>query len=283
MSQISDERLISVLARASREFEHARSVLLDDDEPMPEQGEPTAEDTSSGVLGAVGSVASKATSAAGAVGSAVASVARFGARQVTGKVHPRHDDWSRLSVEDRIEWWVDRFGTGVAALVALPSVGGFVTRMAISSILNTVGAAGQVLVVNAVAHEVGGIDEADRVVAAASIVLGRDLDADAVRHQLSADGTDGDPGEPEELEVDRDQDLEQDPPGILRRLGSTALLTRRVARQFQSVGDLLDERPQGGLIARTMRNLPAVGMLGGFLAERGGVRQAARAARESFG
>lgn len=278
MKQISDEHLISVLSSASREFEHARNVLLRDDEPATAQVEEEKETPREQTDGEA------RTGVLGAVGSAATSVARLGARQVTGKVHPRHDDWARLSVEDRIEWWVDRFGTGVAALVALPSVGGFVTRTAVSAVLDAVGAAGQVLVVNAVAHEMGGTDEADRVVAAASIVLGRDLEIDAVRRHLSEDLPDEGPGDPESLEAERDQDPEpDDPPGILRRLGSTALLTRRVARQFRAVGDLLDERPQGGLIARTMRNLPAIGMLGGFLAERGGVRQAARAARDAFG
>ncbi|QFG67910.1 hypothetical protein [Ornithinimicrobium pratense] len=298
MSKISDEHLISALARASREFERVRGVLLREDEPTPERvagmstggtrrtrrvpGAPTGEHTGrGGVLGAAGSAAQAAASAAGTVGSAAAWAARFGVRRVTGQVHPRHEDWSGLSTDERIQWWVDRFGTGVAALVALPSFGGIVTRTAMSPILNTVGAAGQVLVVNAVAHEVGGTDEADRVVAAASIVLGRDLDLDAVRRQLSAERTDEGLGEPDELQAELDQD-QDDPPGVLRRLGSTALLIRRVARQFRSLAGLQGERPQGGLVARAMRNLPVVGMLGGFLAERGGVRQAAQAAQETF-
>ncbi|MGD8150921.1 hypothetical protein [Ornithinimicrobium sp. Y1694] len=151
--------------------------------------------------------------------------------------------------------------------------------MAAAPILNTLGAAGQVLVVNAVAHEVGGTDEADRVAAAARIVLGRDIPLEDVRAALHQ----GDPGQPEDLTVETAAEPDpEDPPGILHRVGSSALLIRRVARQFRSIGDLLDERPQGGLIARTMRNLPAVGLLGGFLAERGGVRQAAREARRSF-
>lgn len=322
MSQISDEQLVTILARASREFSHVRQALLTEDEPTPEQieedvqaavasGEVSADDAeqvseqvsgdddsdgttqgqqrdgsgngsdngadddtddSRGLLGTVGA-------AAGTVGSAALSVARFGARQVTGKVHPRREDWGSASLDDRVDWWVDRFGTGVAALAAVPSFGGRLTRMAVSPLLNAVGAAGQVLVVNAVGHEVGTTDEADRVVAAADIVLGRTLDVDQVRAQLEG----SDPGEPEALasEFGADTD-EDDPPGILRRLGSSALLIRRVERQFRSMGDMLGERPQGGLIARLARNLPAVGVLGGFLAERGGVKQAAREARQAF-
>lgn len=309
VSQISDGQLISVLARTSREFSRVRGALLAEDEPTPEQieedvkvaaeqGEVSRADAEQveeqvsgddgddaaasgkdgdkddrGLLGTVGSIA-------GAVGAGALGVARFGARQVTGRVHPRHDDWSAASLDDRVDWWVDRFGTGVAALAAVPSFGGRLTRMAVSPLLNAVGAAGQVLVVNAVGHEVGGNDDADRVVAAARIVLDRQLDVDQVRQQIAGE----DPDDPEDLATELDQDPEDDdPPGILRRLGSSALLIRRVSRQFRSIGSLLDERPQGGLLSRTMRNLPAVGVLGGFLAERGGVKQAAREARQAFG
>lgn len=237
----------------------------------------------SGLLGTAASVAtsaaSVATSAASTAGSVAATLARFGARQVTGRVHPRHEDWDGASVDERISWWVDRFGTGAAALAAVPSFGGRLTRYALGHLISAVGAAGQVLVVNAVGHELGGTDEAERVAVAAKVVLGRDLDIEQVRSQLAGAAR----HEPAPLEDEADEDRDDGVrPGVLRRLGSTALLVRRVAGQFRALGHLFDERPQGGLLVRFMRNLPAVGLLGGFLSERGGVGTAAREARAEF-
>jgi hypothetical protein len=279
MTQISDDHLVSVLARAGREFSRARDALIGEDEPTPEQIQaqvtaPSRRDEDP--EGPQGRPDEQDGERGGLVG-ALGAVTRFGARQVTGEVHPRHEDWAGADLDHRIDWWVDRLGTGVAALVALPSFGGLLVRSATAPVIGAVGAAGQVLVVNAVAHEVDRTDEAQRVVAAARIVLDRDLDVDRVRQQLEGED------EPEALTRELEEDLDEDePPGVLRRLGSGALLVRRVARQFRSVGDLLDERPQGGLVARSVRHLPGVGAVGGFLAERGGVRDAAGQARRSF-
>jgi hypothetical protein len=50
----------------------------------------------------------------------------------------------------------------------------------------------------------------------------------------------------------------------------------RLARTFLDLQDLFDERPRGGLIARTLAKLPVVGVAGGWLDERGAIRKAAR-------
>jgi hypothetical protein len=53
----------------------------------------------------------------------------------------------------------------------------------------------------------------------------------------------------------------------------------RLARTFLNLGDLFDERPRGGLVARTLAKLPVVGVAGGWLDERGAIRKAAKQAR----
>jgi hypothetical protein len=50
----------------------------------------------------------------------------------------------------------------------------------------------------------------------------------------------------------------------------------RLARTFLDLQDLFDERPRGGLFARTLAKLPVVGVAGGWLDERGAIRKAAR-------
>jgi hypothetical protein len=47
----------------------------------------------------------------------------------------------------------------------------------------------------------------------------------------------------------------------------------RLARTFLDLQDLFDERPRGGLVARTLAKLPVAG---GWLDERGAIRKAAK-------
>ncbi|MCW2698082.1 MAG: uncharacterized protein JWR62_3167, partial [Modestobacter sp.] len=49
----------------------------------------------------------------------------------------------------------------------------------------------------------------------------------------------------------------------------------RVARLLSRIDDALDERPKGKLRHRALSNLPVVGVLGGYAAEREGLRRAA--------
>jgi hypothetical protein len=50
----------------------------------------------------------------------------------------------------------------------------------------------------------------------------------------------------------------------------------RLARTFLDLNDLFDERPRGGLFARTLAKLLVVGVAGGWLDESGAIRKAAR-------
>jgi hypothetical protein len=50
----------------------------------------------------------------------------------------------------------------------------------------------------------------------------------------------------------------------------------RLARAFFGLQDLLDERPRGNLVTRAVGKLPVVGVAGGWLDERAGIRKASR-------
>ena len=70
--------------------------------------------------------------------------------------------------------------------------------------------------------------------------------------------------------------------GVLARLGGTGALVWRAARQMLGLRHEIDSRPRGGRLARAARNLPVVGVAGGFIAERSGMRQVADAARAAY-
>ena len=71
----------------------------------------------------------------------------------------------------------------------------------------------------------------------------------------------------------------REPPSQMAVLGqgfSRAVRTLwRLARTLLGVDDLLDERPRGRLVARVLAKLPIVGLAGGWIDERGGIRKAA--------
>jgi hypothetical protein len=120
---------------------------------------------------------------------------------------------------------------------------------------NTVGTAVQSLVVLGVAGEHGVRAPAERVSLLARVLLDRDLPADRVEPLLvHAKGT-----------------YRED------ALGSSGAVRTlwRVSRLLGRIDDALDARPKGKLRHRALANLPVVGVLGGYAAEREGLRRAA--------
>ena len=49
-----------------------------------------------------------------------------------------------------------------------------------------------------------------------------------------------------------------------------------LARQIWELQSVLDERPRGNILFRTVAQVPVVGLAGGFLDERGGIKRAAK-------
>ncbi|WP_168583586.1 hypothetical protein [Gephyromycinifex aptenodytis] len=288
-----ERQVVRILAFAAREFDRVHDILVRDDEPGEhEVATENAEIISQDVSGRSDSDESShaahpdedagqekqssspgmARRLLGVATGVVSGVAHTAGRLVTGTVHPRHPGWDEADVEERIDWWVDRFGTAAAALAAVPGLGGKIGRL--TSIGDVVGASAQILTVNAVAREMGITDISSRVAAAGRIVLGHELNAAAVTQELNAP------------EAQPEQDIPGDAPeerkGPIARVGRSAALVWRVAGRIRNLRSDLDERPQGGFLARALSNLPAVGALGAFVSERKGIHIAAKQARAAF-
>ncbi len=272
----AQRQVIRVLARAAREFDRAHDALVgedDEDTPALAQGgdagfavvnpvgfgpadaTATPQPSSPGPVRALGRLARAAGGAARSTGAAIAGV------------HPRHTGWASATLADRIEWWVQRFGTAAAALTAVPGLFGKLGRL--TGVGDVVGAAAQVLIVNAVAREMGVTDPTRRVMAAAEIVLGRQLSTAEVTEALARSNP----------ETTEDTDDEDEGPG---RLSRTARLIWKVARDLRRLDSDLDNRPGAGRVVGFMRNLPAVGAVSSFAYERRGITRAADSARTYF-
>jgi len=161
-----------------------------------------------------------------------------------------------LPQAERDEWWAERASSVAAGVSAAPRFAGKLADLL--PLQNAVGTAVQSVVVLGVAGERGITDPAQRVSVLARVLLGRQLSTEQVTPLLGrARGTFakdalGDPGER----------------GAVRTLWG-------VARLLGRIDDTLDARPKGTLFARALSNLPVVGVVGGYAAEREGLRRAA--------
>jgi hypothetical protein len=165
-----------------------------------------------------------------------------------------------LPREERERWWADEVSRVAAGVSAAPRFAGKLADLL--PLQNTVGTAVQSLVVLGVAGEHGVEAPAERVSVLAKVLLGRDLPADRVTPLLTrAKGA----------YVDEALGNREDRSGV----SGAAKTLWRAARMLSRIDDALDVRPKGGLFARAMSNLPVVGVAGGYLAEREGLRRAA--------
>ena len=163
-----------------------------------------------------------------------------------------------LPLETRDHWWADQVSRVAAGVAAAPR---FLGRLAdLLPLQNTVGTAVQSLVVLGVAREHGVTDPAERVSLLARVLLDRDLPADRV----------------EPLLVHSKGTYREDAFGSSDRRGPVRTVWR-ASRILSRIDDALDARPKGKLRHRALANLPVVGVLGGYAAEREGLRRAAAA------
>ncbi len=199
--------------------------------------------------------------------------ARFPARvldalrdRALGNTTPASPAWAEVPLQRRVDWWVTRIGVSAGLAAAAPRLAGVLAdRIPLQSALGA-GAAG--LAVCATAREHGRTAPTDWVPLLAQVLFDRRLPApepdaadDAEAERLLA--TDPEPDE------DR---------GRLATLGQgaarAALTLWRLAATLWQLSGLLDERPRGSVLARALGKLPVVGLAGGWLDERGGIRKA---------
>lgn len=176
--------------------------------------------------------------------------------------------WAAMDVPVRSRWWVRRVGRFTTLIAAVPGLGGaLANRLPVSK---AVGAAGQGLLLVAIAGEHGVRDEDGLVNLLGAVMFDREL------HVVAA--TDA-----EDVAADaRAAELT----GDLAEKGSTPTLPRvgravwRLGRALFAVEDELDKRPHGNLLHEGLGMLPVVGAVGKYLGEWSGLKKAAREAEE---
>jgi hypothetical protein len=170
-----------------------------------------------------------------------------------GPSRAHHDDArTQHDVEQRSEWWINRTGRLTALAASVTGLAGALgDRLPIQ---NTLGAAGQGLLLCAIAHEHGVTDVDTEVRLLAAVLFDREVDPTAGANTRPVSAPD-------------------------RRLGvkPAAKWLWRQGRLLLAVSDELDKRPQGRFYHRALGMLPVVGMLGDYLGERSALRRAARA------
>ncbi len=177
--------------------------------------------------------------------------------------------WAVMDVEERCHWWIYRVGRFTTLVAAVPGLGGALARtLPVSS---AVGAAGQGLLLCAIAGEHGVRDE-DAVVALLGAVL---FVRELAPRTLSATEDAAVSAQAAELTGDlvaSDGRAEPDSRPTLRRIGSAVW---RLGRALFAVGGDLDRRPHGRFYHEWIGMLPVVGAVGKYLGEWSGLKRAA--------
>ncbi|NAZ80788.1 hypothetical protein GTR02_03005 [Kineococcus sp. R8] len=178
-----------------------------------------------------------------------------------GDVTPASAGWGGQPVQKRVDWWVTRIGISAGLAAATPRFAGALSdRIPLQAAL---GASAAGLAVCATAREHGRTAPADWVPLLARVLFERELPPAPV------------PGDEElEQELARDQAPAED--GALAGAQRAARTVWQLARALFGVQGLLDERPRGSLLTRAIGKLPVVGIAGGWLDERGGIRKASK-------
>jgi hypothetical protein len=165
-----------------------------------------------------------------------------------------------LPQAERDQWWADSVSRVVAGLSAAPRFAGKLADLL--PLQNTVGTAVQAAVVLGVAGEHGVKDPAERISLLSRVLLRRELTPLQVEPLLErTKGTYAD-------EAFGARERRAGVRGNLRTLW-------RVARLLGRIDDALDARPKGKWRHRVLADLPVVGLAGGYLSEREGLRRAA--------
>jgi len=157
-----------------------------------------------------------------------------------------------VDAEERSAWWINRTGRLTALAASVTGLAGALgDRLPVQDAL---GAAGQGLLLCAMAHEHGVHDVDTRVRLLAAVLFDREVDPTA--------GTNTPP---------------VDTPTRHLGLKPTAKWLWRQGRLLLAVSDELEKRPHGRFYHRVLGMLPIVGMAGDYLGERAALKRAARA------
>lgn len=179
---------------------------------------------------------------------------------------PGTSAWASMGVEARCRWWVYRVGRVTTIAAAVPGLGGALARsLPVSS---TVGAAGQGLLLVAIAGEHGVVDENEVVALLGHILFERDLAPRTVDAKADAAAD----ARADELTGDLRDD---DGRSTARRV---ARAVWRMGRALYAVEDELDKRPHGRFYHEAVGLLPGIGAVGKYFGEWSGLKRASRKA-----
>lgn len=174
--------------------------------------------------------------------------------------------WAAMDGPERSRWWVRRVGRFTTIIAAVPGLGGALARhLPVSSM---VGAAGQGMLLVAIAGEHGLHDEDDLIALLGAVMFRRRL---AVQAPSAADDAAADT-----RAAELTGDLVEPRP-TLARIGRAVW---RLGRGLLSVEDELDKRPHGNILHEGLSLLPLVGAFGKYLGEWSGLKKAARQAEK---
>ncbi len=163
--------------------------------------------------------------------------------------------WKSASREQRCDWWFANLGRATAVLAALPGLTGAASdRVPVRELLS---AAGQGLLLVAIAVEYGIEDTEDHVSLIGEVLFGRRLDLAAPRDAAVA---------AQEAEALAGGAKRAD---STRRTQAAALV--RIGRTLTQLEAELDKRPQGHRGLKLMGSLPGVGVIGHYKGERHGL------------
>ncbi|TQC47198.1 hypothetical protein EEB14_21730 [Rhodococcus sp. WS4] len=165
---------------------------------------------------------------------------------------PGTASWEKAGDDERARWWVTRIGAINTLAVAFPGMFGvLLNRLPIQDVL---GFANQAVVLVAVAREHGVTERSDQVNLLASVLCTRETDARA--------GTAGRTGSADE--------------GSLWLPFPLIGALWRTARTVRALSDELDKRPRPGQTSSLLGNIPVIGVVAGYLGERGALVRAAK-------
>ncbi|SEP78263.1 hypothetical protein [Microlunatus flavus] len=189
--------------------------------------------------------------------------------RVFGEETPASPTWEQRPLDERVRWWTRRIGLTAGLAAAVPRVAGALAdRIPLQAAL---GASGAGLAVCAVAREHGVVEAERWVPLLAKVLLDRDL-PDRLAADEAAKATDAEAEARLRTVPPHEEEATGLGPAARRGVGTLW----RLGRQIWELQSILDERPRGSFLFRAIAQVPVVGVAGGFLDERGGIKRAAK-------
>lgn len=179
--------------------------------------------------------------------------------------------WDALTMQQRVDWWINRVGRLTSLVTAIPGIGGVLAdRLPVQDAL---GASAQGLLLCAIAGEHGVDDVGERVRLVAWVLFQRDIDPELAAGKHAADE------DAEVAELAGEFGEQHD-----RRITAKGVATTlwRMGRALLGISGELEKRPRGWFFQRAIGMLPVVGMAGDYLAERSGLKRVAKRAESWF-